>query len=104
MPGPQKSIRKLSADKALAKVFWDNKGKLLIVLFQKRRTGEYSTKSLIKLIKRIRSKRENMQKEEYFLFSRKRKLQISKDFYRGKRDRLGSIKLYHPLYRSGLAP
>jgi ribonuclease PH len=63
MPGPQKTIRKLSVDKVLATVFWDNKGILLIVFLQKGRTitREYYTELLEKLIRKIRRKMKNME-------------------------------------------
>jgi hypothetical protein len=63
--------QKLSADKVLATVFRDNKGALSVVFLQKGRiiSGEYDAKSLEKLI-RIRRKRKNLEEEWVFFFPR----------------------------------
>jgi hypothetical protein len=63
MPRPPKAIRKLSVNKVLLTVFWDNKGVLLVDFLQNGRkiTGEHYVQFLEKLIRRIRRKRENME-------------------------------------------
>jgi hypothetical protein len=38
MPRPQKAIRKLSTNKVLLTLFWDNKGVLLVDVLQNERT------------------------------------------------------------------
>jgi hypothetical protein len=62
----------MSANKALATVFWNNKGVFPFVFLQKYRTinGKYYEKLLEQLIKRIRRKRPNFEAEGIFLFSR----------------------------------
>jgi transposase len=75
------------------------------VLLQKGRTshGQYYTKLLAKLIRRIRRKRLKFKEEVNFIFSRKRAPPISK-FSTEARNRLISIKLYRPPYSPILVP
>jgi histone-lysine N-methyltransferase SETMAR len=104
-PRPQKAIRKLSANKVLATVFWDNKGVLLVDFLKKGRTitGEYYAKLLEKLLRRIRRKRENLEEEGIFLLQDNATPHTSK-ISTAAISRLGFIPLTHPPYSPDLAP
>ena len=102
---PEKAIRKLSAKKVMAVVFWDRLGVLLVDFFRKGRTmtGAAYVKILEKLRKAIQRKRGNMWDEGVFLLHDNAPSHTSK-ISKAAISELGFTELDHPPYSPDLAP
>ena len=104
-PRPHKAIRKLSAKKVLATIFWDSKGVLLVDFVHKGTTitGEYYANLLRKLLQKIRYKRPGMEEEGIFLLHDNASPHTS-NVSQAAISNLGFIQLSHPAYSPDMAP
>lgn len=102
---PKKAIRKLSAKKVMALVFWDNIGVLLIKYFRKGQTmtGAVYAELLQKLRNAIQKKRKGMWRKGVFLLHDNAPSHTSKMSKKAITE-LGFTEITHPPYSPDLAP
>lgn len=102
---PKKAIRKLSAKKVMALVFWDKLGVLLVKFFRKGETmtGAKYAKILEELRRAIQKKRKNLWDEGIFLLHDNASSHTS-NISKTAITELGFVKLDHPPYSPDLAP
>jgi len=102
---PQKAIRKISAKKVMALVFWDKMGVLLVEFFRKGKTltGAKYAEILRKLKLAIQSKRGEKWDDGVFLLHDNAPSHTSKVCKSAISD-LGFVEISHPPYSPDLAP